>query len=309
MHAGRASASVVNEARPPVHSVARCMPAAVVQSGVGPNRDGVEVMIARIALDELEVDFLPMHTIAINVGRPFRLTGRIDGRHVDAPMTCGAMKIVEAGPRSRWQWGRGDPIDMLHLSVSASELRAHAGELGVAREPQIRTQIGFEDERLLRLGNAFGAELRATEARSLTWDALRIELVQRLLADHSSLTGTNALRLPAHRLGLDTLRVLDELIDARLGEDIGITDLAVIAGVSRFHFARMFKATTGMTPYQYVLERRIERARNLLRRSALSIGEVAAATGFSDQSHLSRHVKRRYGVTPQAYRASPARIF
>jgi AraC family transcriptional regulator len=283
------------------------MPAAVVLSSRNRNWHGVEVMIARIAQQELEVDSLPMHTIAINTGRPFRLESSVEGRENCAWMTSGAIKIVEAGPRSRWRWDRGDPIEMLHLSVSAAQLHARARELEVGREPELITQVGFEDLHLLRLANAFVDELhelRPTATGSLMSDALRIELLLRLLGAHSSLAGMSAIRLPAHRLGMNTLRRLDEFIDAHLGDDIGIADLAVVAGVSRFHFARMFKATTGMTPYHYVLEQRTERARALLRRSALSIRDVAIVTGFADQSHLTRHVKRRYGVTPRAYRAS-----
>jgi AraC family transcriptional regulator len=82
-----------------------------------------------------------------------------------------------------------------------------------------------------------------------------------------------------------------------------IGDLAALAGLSRFHFARVFRATVGTTPHRYVLERRLERARRLLKTTATAVRDIAVATGFADQSHLTRLVKRRFGVTPGALRS------
>jgi AraC family transcriptional regulator len=265
-------------------------------------------MAARIADDGLDVDRLPTHTVAINVGRPFWLEGHVEGRRCDAHMMRGTIKIVPAGPSSRWRWRGSDPIEMLHISVSAADLRAHVRELEIRREPEILTRVGIEDAPLLELARGFAGELAAHTAGSLAADALRMELLLRLLADHSSLAGSGAIRLPSNRLGMRVLRHLDEYIDAHLGADFGVADLAMLAGMSRFHFARTFKATTGATPYRYILERRVERARTLLQRSRLSIADIAAATGFADQSHLTRNFRERYGVTPHAYRAGSTNL-
>ena len=72
--------------------------------------------------------------------------------------------------------------------------------------------------------------------------------------------------------------------------------------MSPYHFLRLFKESMGLTPYRYVIERRVERARELLRRSSLPISEVALSCGFTDQSHLSWHFKRLVGLTPKAFR-------
>ena len=92
-----------------------------------------------------------------------------------------------------------------------------------------------------------------------------------------------------------------EFIDAHLAEDISLEALARAAGLSAFHFARLFKRSTGLSPHQYVLRCRVERARGLLMRSKSSIAEVAIAVGFCDQSHLAAHFKRLYGVSPKAF--------
>ena len=84
--------------------------------------------------------------------------------------------------------------------------------------------------------------------------------------------------------------------------------VAALAGVSPYHFARQFRAATGLPPHQYVIMRRVERAKQLMSEGLdLSLAEVAAHAGFSDQSQFSRHFKRLVGITPGQFRM-PARI-
>jgi AraC family transcriptional regulator len=84
--------------------------------------------------------------------------------------------------------------------------------------------------------------------------------------------------------------------------------LAAVAHLSAYHFARQFKVATGRPPHQYVISRRIERAQRLLQQDHdISLAEIATCAGFSDQSHFSHHFKRLIGVTPGRFR-KPARI-
>lgn len=92
-----------------------------------------------------------------------------------------------------------------------------------------------------------------------------------------------------------------EYIHAHLAGDISLESLAGAAGLSPFHFARLFKRSTGLSPHQYLLRCRVERARGLLMRAKASIAEVAVEVGFCDQSHLAAHFKRVYGVSPKAF--------
>ena len=84
--------------------------------------------------------------------------------------------------------------------------------------------------------------------------------------------------------------------------------MAAVARLSSYHFARQFKATTGLPPHRYVIARRVERAKQLLQGvGGPPLAEVAALAGFSDQSQFGRHFKRLVGVTPRQFRMS-ARI-
>lgn len=69
-----------------------------------------------------------------------------------------------------------------------------------------------------------------------------------------------------------------------------------------------FRNSLGVAPHQYLLKRRLDRARNLLQTNRQSIAEIASVTGFSDQSHLTRHFKRRFGITPQECRRDDSRF-
>jgi AraC family transcriptional regulator len=84
--------------------------------------------------------------------------------------------------------------------------------------------------------------------------------------------------------------------------DLRLEELARIAGISRFHFAREFKRVTGTSPHQYLINLRIQRAKALLTESKMPLVEVGLRSGFSHQSHFTRLFRRFTGATPQSYR-------
>lgn len=102
---------------------------------------------------------------------------------------------------------------------------------------------------------------------------------------------------PVACLSDDELVKLNRHIDRNLDTPLTLDDLASVIGRSRFHFARLFKASTGETPHQYVVQRRVKRARELLMMGR-TIVEVAAEVGFASQSHLHAHIRRAFGCTP-----------
>jgi len=120
-------------------------------------------------------------------------------------------------------------------------------------------------------------------------------------------TSANSSALPApsplldaarRRLGAQQLqRVLDR-IEAALGSELRLVELATVAGLSVSHFATLFRLTTGMSVHQYVMQQRVQRAQQLLLRGGMSVCEVALETGFAHQSHLARWMRRLHGKTP-----------
>ena len=112
--------------------------------------------------------------------------------------------------------------------------------------------------------------------------------------------------MPQARGGLPpgAMRRVREHVETHLSENIDLAALAAIAGLSLYHFARAFKQSAGVTPHHYLVQRRVERAQEMLARTRLSLSEIAFATGFSDQSHFARHFRQMLGVTPGQFRWS-----
>ena len=105
----------------------------------------------------------------------------------------------------------------------------------------------------------------------------------------------------ARTLSDQALSRVFELIESDLTQDLGLSELAGAAELSAFHFARSFKAATGLPPHQYVMERRLARAQELLEGSH-ALAEIAYAVGFSSQSHMTDVFRKKLGVTPGKYR-------
>ncbi len=95
-------------------------------------------------------------------------------------------------------------------------------------------------------------------------------------------------------------RVMDYM-QANLAEDVSILDLATLTGMSESHFSRCFKRSVGVSPYRYLMQQRVERAKRLLERQAMSISAVALECGFANQTHLTKVFRQMVGVTPKAY--------
>ena len=107
-------------------------------------------------------------------------------------------------------------------------------------------------------------------------------------------TGRQRASHPPSRGGLPpgAVRRVREHVELHLSESMDLAELAGVAGLSLYHFARAFKQSTGVTPHHYLVHRRIERAREMLARSELPLSEIALAAGFSDQSHLARRFRQ-----------------
>jgi AraC family transcriptional regulator len=167
----------------------------------------------------------------------------------------------------------------------------------------IRPSIGIEDPVIARLGTLGRRELSEGGAGGrLYLEGLATLLTVHLLRGYSS---SKPLPLP-HRGGLaprQMRRVLD-YIDAHLTDELGLVELAAIAGLSPNHFGEAFKTSVGKSPHRFVMERRVEQAMALLRDEERSIAEIAHAAGFSSQNRLTENFRRVTGLTPGQFRRS-----
>lgn len=148
---------------------------------------------------------------------------------------------------------------------------------------------------------SFAHELRRMLLKGTHVDALEFEyFVQGLVHRATHVAGadrvvTNAERwMTARRLG-----VIDEIIEAQMAEGLAVEELSKMLGLSAGFFSRAFKAAVGKAPHDYIVDRRIARARGLLRVSGHAISDVAFSCGFSSHAHMTAVFKRRIGVTPR----------
>jgi AraC family transcriptional regulator len=93
-----------------------------------------------------------------------------------------------------------------------------------------------------------------------------------------------------------------EYIHTHLDRDLSLVEIAGIINISPTYFASLFKRAMGISPHQYVIQQRVERAKLMLSKTDLAISDIALQVGFSNQSHLTRHFKNLFGVTPNQAR-------
>ena len=99
------------------------------------------------------------------------------------------------------------------------------------------------------------------------------------------------------------LRLVIDYINDNLNQEVSLDTLAVLVGMSNYHFARLFKQSTGLAPHKYVMGRRMEKAKELLQHTNLAISQISSILGYGSQSHLARLFKRHSGITPSTYRS------
>jgi AraC family transcriptional regulator len=138
--------------------------------------------------------------------------------------------------------------------------------------------------------------MAAVDAESLS-QVLAVHLIRHVRAPGRRARGRDG------ALPLGRLRAVVEWIEGHLDAGPSLEQMAAVARLNPYHFARQFKAATGLPPHQYVILRRVERAKQLVQGGDdFSLAEVAARAGFSDQSQFCRHFKRLVGVTPGRFR-------
>ena len=200
-----------------------------------------------------------------------------------------------------------DPMPgVLHLYLPSTHFSPDS--LGVELDQSViaslRFESSFQDPLLAEIGYALASELEyQTSAGYLLAETLASSLAARLVQKYVSRTPTQAKSLVAQE-GLDRrrlLRVLD-YIEANLEGNLTLDELASIACLSRFHFARAFKAAVGQPPHQYVSAKRLERAKVLLMRGDRPLVDIALALNFSSQANFSRAFRQMTGRAPRQFR-------
>ena len=191
----------------------------------------------------------------------------------------------------------------LTVSLPHELLVRNARELWNIEKFELIPSFPVRDPLVTQIGKALQVELK----RNPEGCQLYAKTMANALAVHLLQNFSNRSHKITHRAGSlssKKLKLVLEYINSHLEQKIELADLAALIDYSQHHFSRAFKQSTGLSPYQYVLQQRVELAKRLLLKRNISISEVAITCGFSHQSHLNRHFKRLTGTTPKAFKNS-----
>ena len=221
--------------------------------------------------------------------------GMVGGERVDKPLRRGQVSFVPAGMPVSIEYPAAHSVLVLYLPHSLT--RTVLGELGAVDLQPLHSE---DEPQLAQLMRMIERELEAPSFVSqLMIDGLVRAIVTGLCRHDASQphAGADRIYLPPQKLK----RIVD-FVESHVDQPIGLNDLAAVAGLSPFHFSRVFKQANGETPCQFVRSRRLERARTLLATTTMALAELALACGFANQSHFTAAFTRATGVSPAKYR-------
>jgi AraC family transcriptional regulator len=261
-------------------------------AGSAPGESGVFVLNARFH-GGMHFSAKPRrHHIFFQVSEQAHFECRIADRALSHEPQAGSLAICPTGA-DYWADASGS-VGAIVVAIDPGKLALAAAE-GSALEAQLIERLSGYDQTLLD----FARDLASESANGYPngphfWNEIASAFLGGLLVRHTS----NFDGRVRGALGKDVLQRLRDYIMAHLDEPIEVAALAGIAGRSEFHFTRVFTRSVGITPHRYVVHQRLQRAVELLRDGRSGLAEIAALTGFADQSHLSRWVRRVHGVSP-----------
>lgn len=245
---------------------------------------------------------LDHHYATLHLGGGKRIRRRGEGGIADHVIADRAYSFTPAG--SAFSWSTVGPIDFAHVYLPPSVLQDMAA-LEFDRDPRavsLQDGLGLDDGLTAAVLSELASGVAAgASGDRLYWDGLLHTLVFRLLTAHSDLSLVRA-RAP-QALSPVRVRRVAEHVDAHLSETLSLADLASTAGVSPYHFSRAFRRATGVSPYRFVVQRRLERAKALLSGDGLSIAAVGLSCGFTSAAHFSTTFRKAVGVNPARWRA------
>jgi len=261
---------------------------------------GVKIGHIRMVPGDATNEQLNKHHIYIPLAGSYEASMvTIGGRRVYSRRTVGQASIVPAGQQYSANWT--DELEDVAIHLDPDFVARQASELVQTDRLDLIAACEVADPLVHQIGRSLAAEADAgAPAGSIYAESLVNTLVAHLLRHYSSagerfqyyLGG-----LPKHKL-----RRVTEFIDENLERDLTLAEIAEIAELSPFHFARSFKQATNSTPIQFLMQRRVDLARRLLVESEAPIVEIGLRAGFKNQSHFTTLFRKITAMTPKAYR-------
>jgi AraC family transcriptional regulator len=222
-----------------------------------------------------------------------------EGRSFVSDMLHGEMTLMPCGVPSQWSWNSAcDRLDVI----------VYPDVFGDGRKLDVIDRYVFRNSEMEAICRDLYQKLTLNRMPERFYVESQLMRLAVLLQRHHSTASQADRILPPGGLTRNQARRVLDYIESNLDGQLTLTELARIADLSLHHFARMFKRTIGVAPYRYVLERRVERAKGMLRTARASLVDISLAVGFDSQSHFTSAFSRMVGATPTEFQGSSRKL-
>lgn len=247
-------------------------------------------------------------SLIYHLSRPTEVSRRIAG-HATERALIGPRRICLTPGQASTRWQHSGHPEILQVYLRRSVYEGAVSEMCGCdtSAAELVPRFAMLDPLLEQLAIAIHNALRERTAEGgLYEDRLYIDTIAQMMAVHLARHHSTQSRagriLPVQAIHSSKLRRLIDYIEASLDSNLSLEAMGAEVGISPLYLARAFKAALGQSPHQYVIARRLERAKELLRNTDMPVVDVALTVGFSSQSHLSHWFVRQVGVSPASYR-------
>jgi AraC family transcriptional regulator len=225
----------------------------------------------------------------------FQAERRLDGKFKHYAHGNGRVDVIPAFLSHWTNWDR--EVEFSVIAICPTLLNQTTQE-SMQREIELVPQLAIDDPVIQQLALALKIEIQTgCMSGRLYGELLGTALAARLVQNYA----VSKPEFKANGLSQSQLKRVIDYMKANLTQDLSILDLATLTGMSESHFSRSFKRSVRIAPYQYLIQQRVERAKQLLEKKSIAVSAIALDCGFANQTHLTKVFRQMTGMTPKAY--------